>query len=243
MLHDPPPFRNRLLRALPPEELARLRPLLQSIELPFDSTLVPADGRLDAVLFVETGVLSMIATMEGGEQAEVGVVGREGLVGVPLLLGDDRSLIEARVQMEGTAFRLAAPDLAGAIDRNAAFRRLVLRYALAFQAQITMTAACNSRHPINERLARWLLIAHDRAEGDAFAMTQEFLSLMLGVRRPGVSLAAGVLQKAGLIHYARGRMEITDRPGLEVASCECYHTVRREQDRLLGADTAERRID
>ena len=117
-------------------------------------------------------------------------------------------------------------------------RALLHRYALAFQAQVTMTAACNARHAIEQRLARWLLIAHDRAGADEFPMTHEFMALMLGVRRPGVSVAAGVLQRAGLIRYARGRMEVTDRLGLEAASCECYHVTRREFSRLLGESGA-----
>ena len=136
--------------------------------------------------------------------------------------------------MEGTALRIGAAALRAAMERSAALRRLLLRYALAFQAQVTLTAACNARHAIENRLARWLLIAHDRAGADEFAMTHEFISMMLGVRRPGVTIAAGMLQKAGLIRYARGRMTVADRPGLEAASCECYHIVRHEYVRLLG---------
>jgi CRP-like cAMP-binding protein len=230
--------RNGLLAALPPEDLDRLRPRLQRVELPFDQTLYPADGVVEAVLFVESGMTSLLATLDGGEQIEVGVVGREGLVGLPLVFGDDRSLVEARIQQEGAALRIGAAALRVAMDESAASRGLLKRYALAFHAQVTLTAACNARHPIEQRLARWLLIAHDRAAADEFAMTHEFISMMLGVRRPGVSLAAGVLQKAGLIQYARGRMAITDRPGLEASSCECYHTARREFARLLGPDGA-----
>ena len=226
--------RNGLLAALPPDDLARLRPRLQPVELPFDMTLFPADGAVEAVLFVESGMVSLLATLDGGEQIEVGIAGREGLVGLPLVFGDDRSLVEARVQMEGAALRLGAAALREEMDRSPALRGLLLRYALFFQAQVTLTAACNARHAIEHRLARWLLIAHDRADGADFPMTHEFISMMLGVRRPGVSLAAGVLQKAGLIRYARGRMEITDRPGLEAASCECHHAARREFSRLLG---------
>ncbi|MBL6080481.1 Crp/Fnr family transcriptional regulator [Belnapia sp. T18] len=233
----PPPaerLRNSLLAALPPEDLAWLRPNLRPVELPFDKTLYPADGALDAVLFIESGMVSLLATLEGGDQVEVGLAGREGLVGLPLLFGDNRSVTEARVQMEGTALRLGAAALGTAMRESAAFRSLLLRYALAFQAQVTLTAACNARHPIEQRLARWLLSARDRADSDEFPITHEFMSMMLGVRRPGVSLAAGVLQKAGLIRYARGRMQVTDQPGLEAASCECYHAVRREFTRLLG---------
>jgi CRP-like cAMP-binding protein len=229
---------NGLLAALPPEDLARLRPRLQPVELPFDHTLYPADGIVEAVLFVETGMVSLLATLEDGEQVEVGIAGSEGLIGLPLVLGDDRSLVEARVQMEGTALRMNVAALRDEMEGSAALRLVLKRYTLAFQAQVTMTAACNARHAIEQRLARWLLIAHDRAGADEFPMTHEFLSMMLGVRRPGVTIAAGVLQKAGLIQYARGRMAVTDRPGLEASSCECYHTTRREFARLLGSGAA-----
>ena len=240
--HQPSTIRNGLLAALPPEDLARLRPGLRPAELPFDKTLYPADGEVEALLFIETGMVSLLATLEDGEQVEVGIAGREGLVGLPLVFGDDRSIVEARVQQEGTALRMDAAALRDAMGASPALRGVLLRYALAFQAQVTMTAACNARHAIEHRLARWLLTAHDRADGDEFPMTHDFISMMLGVRRPGVSLAAGVLQKAGLIRYARGRMEVTDRPGLEAASCECYHVARREFARLLG-DGARRKPD
>jgi CRP-like cAMP-binding protein len=233
------PVRNRLLAALPPEVLDRLWPKLHSIELPFNESVQLEDSPVDAVLFPESGMVSLLATLEDGEQVEVGVAGREGLVGLPLLLGDDRSFVEGRVQMQGTALRIGAAGLRAELEGSAVLRGALLRYALAFHAQVTRTAACNARHAIEQRLARWLLIAHDRAEADDFPMTHEFLSLMLGVRRPGVTIAAGMLQRAGLIHYARGRMVITDRPGLEAASCECYHTVRQEFARLLGTSPAQ----
>jgi CRP-like cAMP-binding protein len=228
-------IRNGLLAALPQEDLAWIWPRLQPVELPFDQTLFPADGTVDAVLFPESGMVSLIATLEDGDQVEVGIVGREGLIGLPLVFDDDRSLVEARVQLEGTALRMEAAALRAAMDESAALRGLLLRYVLALHSQVTLTAACNARHAIEQRLARWLLTAHDRAGADEFAMTHEFMAMMLGVRRPGVSLAAGVLQKAGLIHYVRGRMAVTDRAGLEAASCECYHTVRGEFARLLGS--------
>jgi CRP-like cAMP-binding protein len=196
-------------------------------------------GPVDAVFFVETGMVSLIVTLEGGEQVEAGIAGPEGLIGLPLVYGNSHAITDSRVQMEGTALRIGAAALRAEMDRSAAFRGLLLRYALAFHAQVTLTAACNARHAIEHRLARWLLTAHDRAGADEFTITHEFLSLMLGVRRPGVTIAAGMLQKAGLIHYVRGRMEITDRLGLEAASCECYHTVRHEFARLLGPGAAK----
>jgi CRP-like cAMP-binding protein len=224
-----PSVRNRLLAALSPEV----------VELPFDQTIYATGGPVDAVFFIETGMVSLIVTLEGGDQVEAGIAGPDGLIGTPLIYGDSHSLTDARVQMEGTALRIGAAAFRAEMERSATFRALLLHYALAFHAQVTLTAACNARHAIEHRLARWLLTAHDRAGGDEFAMTHEFLSLMLGVRRPGVTIAAGMLQKAGLIHYARGRMTITDRPGLEAASCECYHTVRHEFARLLGPGLAK----
>ena len=234
-----PSVRNGLLAALPPEDWARLEPRLEAVELPFDQTVHAADGPVDAAFFVETGMVSLLVTLEGGEQVEAGIAGPEGLVGLPLVYGDTHSLTEARVQMEGTALRLGAAAFRAEMERSAALRGLLLRYALAFHAQVTLTAACNARHAIEHRLARWLLIAHDRAGADEFPMTHEFLSMMLGVRRPGVTIAAGMLQKAGLVRYARGRMAVADRPGLEAASCECYHTVRHEHARLLGPGPAK----
>lgn len=230
--------RNRLLAALSAEDWVRLEPQLEAVELPFDRTIHATDDPVDAVLFVETGMVSLLVTLDDGDQVEAGIAGPEGLVGLPLVFGNSHTITEARVQMEGTALRIGASAFRAEMDRGGAFRALLLRYALAFHTQVALTAACNARHAIENRLARWLLIAHDRARDDKFPMTHEFLSMMLGVRRPGVTIAAGMLQKAGLIHYARGQMEITDRLGLEAASCECYHIVRREFVRLLGPGPA-----
>jgi CRP-like cAMP-binding protein len=230
-----PPPRNRLLAALPPEVLARLRPMLKPVELPLRHTLYAAGEPITAVDFPETGWVSMLATLENGEAAEVGLIGREGMVGLPLLLGTDRAPIEAMCQAGGTALRLDAAAFRDALAASPALRTILLRYAMAFTVQVSQTAACNGRHQVEDRLARWLLMAHDRAEGDTFPMTHEFLSMMLGVRRAGVTVAAGVLQKASLIRYAAGRIEVTDRAGLEAASCECHGIVRQEFERLLGA--------
>lgn len=232
------PSRNNLLAALPLEDQKRLRPDLQPFELRFEEILHPPDGLVDAVLFPEGGMVSFIAALDDGDRIEVGIAGREGMVGLPLVFGDDRSLVEARVQMKGEALRIGATAFRAAMAESTPLRELLLRYALAFHAQVTLTAACNARHPIEQRLARWLLIAHDRAGADEFVMTHEFISGMLGVRRPGVSLAAGILQKAGLIHYARGRIAVIDRRGLEAAGCECYRTVQHEFERLLGHGVA-----
>jgi len=236
MLADQPTSapRNRLLTALPADDLARLWPRLEAVELPLRKVLHAPGEPIEAVYFPETGWFSMLAYLENGDAAEVGLVGYEGMVGLPVLLGADSNDIEAVVQGPGTALRMDAKAFREELERIPALRTLLLRYALVHHEQVARTAACNGRHQIDQRLARWLLMAHDRAEGDDFPMTHEFLSMMLGVRRAGVTVTAGTLQKAGLIRYERGRIEVTDRPGLESVSCECYGIVRRASDRLFG---------
>ena len=226
--------RNRLLTALPPDDLAELLPQFQPVELAIRQVLHEPGKAIGSVYFVETGWVSMLAYMEDGDAAEVGLIGREGFIGLPVLLGADHDDIEAMVQATGTALRMDAAALRQALERIPTLRTLLLRYALLHHEQVTRTAACNGRHQIEQRLARWLLMAHDRADGDQFPMTHEFLSMMLGVRRAGITVAAGQLQKAGLIRYERGCIEVTDRPGLESAACECYGVVRRAQDQLLA---------
>jgi CRP-like cAMP-binding protein len=235
-----PAPRNRLLAALPPDDLARLRPRLEAVELPFRKVLHAAGKPIEAVYFPETGYASKLTYLEDGDAAEVGMVGYEGMVGLPVLLGADHDDIEAMVQSPGTALRMDAEAFREELERIPAFRTLLLRYALVHHGQVARTAACNGRHQINERLARWLLMAHDRCEGDEFPMTHEFLSMMLGVRRAGITVAAGSLQKAGLIHYGKGSIEVTDRPGLESVACECYSVVRRASDRLFGMAVGSR---
>ena len=226
--------RNRLLAALPAEDLARLRPRLERVELGVRQIVQVPDEPITAVYFPESGWISMLALLVDGNSAEVGTVGFEGMVGLPLLLGSDRSPTEAMVQAPGTFLRLGADVFQEERDRSAPLRTLLLRYALAFQVQVTQTAACNGHHALDQRLARWLLIAHDRAHGDEFPMTHEFLAMMLCVHRPGVTIAARLFQQAGLIRYGNGQITITDRAGLEAAACECHGVVHREFVRLLG---------
>jgi len=225
---------NRLLRALPPEDLADLWPQLEPIDLPLRQILQAPEAPMSAAYFIETGWISMIATLEDGDGAEVGLVGHEGMLGLPLLLNDELDDLEGMVQAEGTALRMSAEAFREALERLPNLRRLLNRYALMHHGQVARTAACNGRHGIDHRLARWLLMGHDRVQGDTFPMTHEFLSMMLGVRRAGVSVAAASLQKAGLIRYSAGRITITDRDGLENASCECYGVTRRASERLFG---------
>ena len=231
-----PAPRNRLLGALPAEDLAALWPQLEPVELPLREILQVPEQPMPAVYFIETGWVSMIATLEDGDGAEVGLVGYEGMLGLPLLLNDDRDDLEGMVQCQGTALRLPAEAFQEALVQMPSLRPLLNRYALMHHGQVARTGACNGRHEIPQRLARWLLMAHDRSESDTFPMTHEFLGMMLGVRRAGISTAAMVLQKAELIRYGVGKMTITDRPGLENASCECYGVTRRASERLFGLD-------
>ncbi len=225
---------NRLLAALPPEEFDKLRPGLDLVDLELRTVLHRADDAIASVYFLESGWCSVLASMQDGDSAEVGLIGPEGLVGLPVLLGEDSSELEVMVQQPGRALRLGTAAFREALDSLPAFRTLLLRYALAHHLQVARSAACNGRHQIGQRLARWLLMAHDRAQSDTYAMTHEFMSMMLGVRRAGVTVAAGVLQRAGMIRYGGGRITIEDRPGLEASSCRCYAASRRAQDRLFA---------
>lgn len=230
---------NRLLAALPPEAFALLQPSLQRVAMPVRSVLSRPDEPIVTVHFVETGWVSLLTVLLDGDRAEVGIVGQEGMIGLPLLFGVDRSPQQALVQASGSTICLSAASFDNALDESPPFRRLLLRYAQAQHTQITYTAVCNGRHLIGQRLARWLLISHDRAEGDELPMTHDFLSTMLGVRRAGVSVAAGVLQRAGVIRYEHGRITILDRPRLEAASCECYGAARHEFERLLAPEARD----
>lgn len=230
--------RNHLLAGLPPDDFALLAGSLQRVCLELEQVLHAPDEAIEAAHFPEAGMVSMIAALEEGNAQEVGVIGREGVVGLSVVMGDHSSPMEALVQGRGTAMRVPAAALKAAFERSPALRAALLRYMQAHHLQVAQTAACNGRHAIEERLARWLLMAHDRAEGDRFPMTQEFIALMLGVRRAGVSVAAGILQKTGAISYARGCITVLDRPGLEAASCGCYRAVRRQFERLLGGGAA-----
>lgn len=226
--------RNRLLAALPPADFGRLAPSLTPVTLELKQFLYRADDLIETAHFVETGMVSLLAPLEGGGAMEIGVIGREGLAGLPVVLGADSSPSEALVQGPGTALRIRTAALRQAFDDSTPLRQLLLRYTQALQTQVSQTAVCNGSHTVEERLARWVLMAHDRAEQDQFSMTHEFMSLMLGVRRAGVTTAAGVLKRVGVIDYAQGTMTVLDRPGLEASACECYSVVRKQFERLLG---------
>ena len=219
---------NELLSMLPPAELALLRPLLTRVQLVNGQTLHEAGERIAQVFFVQQGFVSMVAEADGSDPGtEVGLIGREGMVGLPMLLDAQAvSFNRAMVQMPGVAQRLPAQALRDNADALPVLRRLLLQALEVSMAQMAQTAACNSRHPLPQRLARWLLMAHDRVDGDYLAMTQEFLCIMLAVRRSGVTLASQALVTTGAIRVGRGRTVICDRAALEAAACGCHGRVR-----------------
>jgi CRP-like cAMP-binding protein len=226
--------RNGFLKVLPPADFGRLAASLTPVILSHKQFLLEADEPIGAAYFIESGMVSYLNYLEGGEALEVGLIGSEGMVGLPLILGLDSASFGAMVQMEGTALRIGPTALRQAFNESEALRNRLLRYMQALHVQVSQTAVCNKHHSLEERLTRWLLMAHDRAGEDQFPMTHEFMSLMLGVRRAGVSVTANVLKQAGLIHYRSGSMTILDRPGLEDAACECYGNVQRQFEQLLG---------
>ena len=235
------PHGNRLLGLLPARDYERLRPHLQRIPLKYRQSLYRARRPIGFVYFIETGVGSLVNTMANGEAAEVGTIGNEGVVGLPLVLGDDRAPTSVYVQVPGAGLRMKATLFKKELARSASMRTVMLRYAHAVFNQVAQSAACNQFHSLQQRCCRWLLMTHDRMQSDEFLLTQEFLAMMLGVQRTGVSAAAGALQRAGLIRYKRGNVTIIDRRGLKRRSCECYRVSKMEFDRLLG-DRAIRKV-
>ena len=232
------PGENRLLAALPKKEGARLRPLLEQVSFGLKEVVYEADRPIAHVLFPLSGVFSLVIEMEnGGGAVEVGTIGNEGLVGTPVFLGTEKSPMRAFCQVPGEGLRMTADDFRReAVGRAGPLQELVRLSTQALVTQISQTVACNHLHSIQERMCRWLLMTHDRVGVDEFLLTQEFLAQMLGVRRPSVSVVAGLLQNAKLIQYVRGRMTIRNREGLEKEACECYEVVRREFDRLFDPD-------
>jgi CRP-like cAMP-binding protein len=225
---------NRLLGLLSPRDYGRLRPHLEPVPLEYRKSLYEANKRIESVYFIETGVGSLVNTMANGQAAEVGTIGNEGVVGLPLVLGDDRAPTSVYVQVPGEGLRMKASLFKEELARSATMQVVMLRYVHALFNQVAQSAACNHFHSLEQRCCRWLLMTRDRMQSDEFLLTQEFLAMMLGVQRSGVSIAAGALQRAGLITYTRGNVTILDRPGLKKLSCECYGVSKKEFDRLLG---------
>jgi CRP-like cAMP-binding protein len=225
--------RNRILAALPREVLSNLLPYLQPEFLPRGRVLCDIDESLRHVYFVERGLVSMVAVFADRTTAEMATVGHEGLVGIGNILGGEHALARYVVPMPALALAIEASQFRGALRESAELCATCNAYAHAFLGEALQTAACNSVHMVEERCARWLLMSHDRSDGDTLGLTQEYLADMLGVCRSTVTLAAGALQRAGLIRYRRGAITVLDRPGLETVSCECYHVIREQYERML----------
>lgn len=226
--------RNRLLAALPPDVLAEFLPKLHRVSLPTRQVLINPRQPVEAVYFVESGWVSMVAQLAEGAQAEVGLIGREGLVGTSLVTGVETAYAETYVQAPGEALQMEATAFQRELDRQPALLRRLLRYTEAMHAQAMQTAACNGHHALEQRLARWILMAHDRADNEVLPLTQEFLAMMLCVQRPSITVIARTLQQVALIRYTQGQITVLDRAGLEATACECYRAVRDRFDQILG---------
>jgi CRP-like cAMP-binding protein len=227
------PQQNHLLAALPASDYERLAPHLELISLKLGEVLYEPGVRLRYVYFPTTSIVSLLYVMEDGASAEIAIVGNEGILGISLFMGGETTPSRAVVQSAGYGYRLKAQLLKDEFQRFGPMLHLLLRYTQALITQMAQTAVCNRHHSVDQQLCRWLLLSLDRLASNELSMTQELIANMLGVRREGVTEAAGKLQEAGLISYRRGRITVLDRPGLEARSCECYEVVKKELDRLL----------
>ena len=228
------PTGNRLLAMLPGAEYERIIPHLERASFSLGEVVYESGGQMAHVYFPTTAIVSLLYVMENGSSAEMGVAGNDGLVGIALFMGGDSMPNRAVVQSAGEAVRIKAKVMQDEFKRGGEFQRLLLRYTQALITQMSQTAVCNRHHTVEQQLCRWLLLSRDRLDTDELVMTQELIANMLGVRREGVTVAAGRLQEQGLISYVRGRIRVLDRRGLERAVCECYRVVRDEYERLLG---------
>jgi CRP-like cAMP-binding protein len=225
---------NRILSRLPPEDFRLIEAALEPVDLPVRFQLERRNRVIEHVYFFESGLASVVANGSGDGSVEVGLIGREGMSGLAVVMAADRTPNETFMQVAGKGLRIAAPALNRAMEQSASLRRALLRYGHAFFVQTAYTAMANGRSKLEERLARWLLMAHDRIDGDELALTHEFLALMLGVRRPGVTVALNLLESSGLIQAGRGRIAIIDREGLEKSSNGAYGPPEAEFHRLFG---------
>jgi len=229
--HDP--HQNRLLASLSTEEYARILPNLELVHMPLGDVVCEPGVQIRYAYFPTSVIVSRLYVMEDGASAEIAIVGNDGIVGVPLFMGGDTTTSRAVVQSAGHAYRLKGQLLKDEFSRAGPMQRLLLRYAQALLTQMAQTAVCNRHHSLDQQLCRWLLLSLDRLPSNQLTMTQELIANMLGVRREGVTEAAGKLQRAGLIEYHRGHITVLDRAGLEARVCECYGVVKKENDRLL----------
>jgi CRP-like cAMP-binding protein len=224
---------NQLLAALPDQEYQRLVPHLEEVSLTLGKILYQPGEPILHVYFPNRAMVSLVTLLTNGSTTEVGMVGKEGMVGIPVFLGDGMAINQAVVQLEGTAMKMDASILKREFERGGRLQRLLLFYTQTLLNQVSQTAACNRQHRLEQRLARWLLSAQDSISGSELRLTQEFLGNMLGTRRATVTVAAGKLQEAGAIRYYRGKITILNRKLLETLACECYNVVKQECDRLL----------
>ena len=229
----PAPRQNFLLAALPAQAQERIMPHLQKVEMPLGKVLYESGEPAREVYFPTNSIVSLLYVMENGASAEISVVGNEGIVGIAVFMGGESTTSRAIVQSSGFAYRLAGQRLKDEFNRHGDLQVLVLKYTQALITQMAQTAVCNRHHTIDQQLCRWLLLSLDRLRSTELTMTQELIANMLGVRREGVTEAAGKLQRLGVIEYHRGRIDVLDRKRLEALSCECYAVVKQETDRLL----------
>jgi CRP-like cAMP-binding protein len=229
----PSPHQNHLLDALPANDFERIEPHLELIPMKLGEVLYEPGAKLRYVYFPTTCIISLLYVMKDGESAEIAIVGNEGILGISLFMGGETTPSRAVVQSGGYGFRLKSQLLKDEFRRFGPTLNLLLRYTQALITQMSQTAVCNRHHSVDQQLCRWLLLSLDRLASNELTMTQELIANMLGVRREGVTEAAGKLQDAGLIQYRRGKITVLDRPGLEARSCECYQVVKTEFDRLL----------
>ena len=225
---------NHLLEALPHDDFARIKPHLELVSLKLGQVLYESGDNMSHIYFPTTAIISLLYIMENGGTAEIGIAGNNGLIGMALYMGGKTTSNRAVVQSAGQAVRMKAKDLQTEFKRGGIFQDLLLRFTQSMITQIAQTAVCNRLHSVTQQLCRWLLINHDQLPGDKLVMTHDLVANMLGVRREGVTVAAGHLQENGYISYSRGTVIILDRKGLETVCCECYQVVSDEYDRLLG---------
>jgi CRP-like cAMP-binding protein len=226
------PVSNKILLSISDSEYKSLRPHLEYVRLPNHLVLHESGGKLEFAYFPNRGLISLVVVMKDGKTAEAGVVGNEGFTGTPAVVGLSRSLLRAVVQVTGDGFRIKVGPLQNTLESTPHLRMLLNRYAAIRGMQVAQTAACNRLHEVKQRLARWLLMTQDRVDSGALPITHDFLATMLGTDRPSVSLAAGVLQKKGIIEYTRGAVKIVNRKKLEAFACECYGVVRQYDGEL-----------
>lgn len=231
------PIKNRLLAALPNDEYQRLIPYIEFVSLSNRQVLIEPNRPIIHVYFPHQAIVSLVSIMSDGSTVEVGLVGNNGMVGLPVILGGNTTTILASVQVPGNAIRMEASRLLAEFNRGGALQSLLLRYTQALLTQTEQTAACNRMHTLEERLARWLLTVADKIQSDEFLLTQEFIAQMLGVRRSGVTIAANALKQAGMLRYSRGQITILNRDNLKATACECYQVIKDEEERLLGTES------